>query len=309
MDESLGQLAGLGTAACWAMTSLFFADASTRVGSLVVNFVRLVLALAMLSLVTSITRGMPWPTDATGHAWLWLSVSGLFGFTLGDLCLLRALVVIGPRLGSLLMSFAPPFTALIGWAILGETLRLDQLLGMTLTVGGVGWALADRRRDDDGDGEKKDESAQAPLDRGAMVRGVLLGIGAGLGQAAGLVLSKYGMGDYDAMAATQIRVVAGGLGFAAIFTATRWWPRVRSALSNRRAMRSTTIGAVFGPFLGVWLSLFAVQHTNAGVAASLMATSPIIIIPMVVLVRREKVGWGGILGTVLAVAGVVLLVR
>ena len=158
MDENLGQLAGLGTAACWAMTSLFFADASSRVGSLVVNFVRLAMALVMLSLVTSITRGLPWPADATGHAWFWLSISGLFGFTLGDLCLLRALVVIGPRLGSLLMSFAPPFTALIGWAILGETLRPDQILGMALTVGGIGWALADRQRDD---GKSDDETADA----------------------------------------------------------------------------------------------------------------------------------------------------
>jgi drug/metabolite transporter (DMT)-like permease len=50
-----------------------------------------------------------------------------------------------------------------------------------------------------------------------------------------------------------------------------------------------------------------VQHTATGVAASLMATTPILIIPVVVLIRRERVGFGGIAGALLAVSGVVLL--
>lgn len=299
MALHLGEIAALGTALCWAFTAMFFADAGTRVGSLVVNFLRLVIALVILSAVGTITRGQPWPTDATAHAWGWLTVSGLIGFAIGDLCLFRALVLIGPRLGSLLMSFAPPIAALIGWLILDETLLLHQLGGMVLTLGGVMLALRDRAP----------TTMIPPPDRRTLVIGVLLGLGGAAGQAGGLVLSKLGMGDYDAMAATQIRVFAGVLAFAAIFTVTRAWPRVIAAVKQPRPMFSTTMGAIFGPFLGVWLSLVAVQHTTAGVAASLMATSPILIIPITMWWNRERVGVRGLIGTVAAVAGVVLLVR
>ncbi len=304
MTLPLGELAALGTAVCWTFTALLFADAGARVGSLVVNFLRLVIAIGLLALLGWVTRGQWWPTDASTHAWAWLSVSGAVGFAIGDLCLFRALVVIGPRLSTLLMCFAPPFAALIGWLMLDETLRGDQLLGMALTVGGVGWALADGRRPS----SNAAPTTESTLARRDLVIGVVLSLLGALGQAGGLVLSKLGMGDYDPFAATQIRVFAGTLAFAVIFSLTRRWPLVIAALRDRRAMASTSLGAVFGPFLGVGLSLYSVQRISAGVSASLMAIAPILIIPVVVLVRRERVGLGGILGTVVAVAGVIVLV-
>jgi drug/metabolite transporter (DMT)-like permease len=196
------------------------------------------------------------------------------------------------------MSLAPPLTALIGWLILGETLAPRDWLGMTLTLVGIGWAILDRT-------PAFTEHARPPARTIAFGVG-LAGIGA-LGQAGGLVLSKLGMGSYDAFAATQIRIIAGIAGFAIVFTVLGWWPRVFAALSDRRAMAMTATGAVFGPFLGVSLSLLSVQHAPAGVAASLMATSPILVIPLVVVLRGERVGLGGIAGAIVAVAGVVLL--
>lgn len=300
MTERLGELAALGTATCWATSALFFASAGARIGSLVVNFLRLVIAFLLLSAYTWVARGSVLPTDASAHAWLWLSISGLVGFGFGDLCLFRALVSIGPRLSSLIMSMAPPLTAIIGWLILGETLRGRDLLGMVLTVAGIAWAIVDQVPD-----ARTGAVASLPPRRSAV--GVLLALGGALGQAGGLVLSKHGMGDYDAFAATQIRVVAGLVAFAAIFWATRWWPRVRAGFGHRSGLVYTGLGAVFGPFLGVSLSLISVQHTTAGVAASIMATSPILVIPIVMLVRKERVGMAGIAGTLLAVFGVVLL--
>lgn len=298
MSAHAGELAALGTALCWTATALFFAEAGVRVGSLVVNVLRLVMALGMLVVLGWVTRGLPWPSDATPHAWLWLSISGVVGFAFGDLCLFRAFVLIGARLGSLIMSLAPPFAAILGLLVLGETLALPQVLGMGLTVAGVGWALADRQ-----------PGARGALDRRARLSGIGLAVCGALGQGGGLVLSKYGMGDYDAFAATQIRVLAGAVSFSLLFTVMRGWPRVGQALRQPRAMLLTSLGAVFGPFLGVSLSLLAVQHTKAGVAASIMATSPILIIPVAMVVHRERVGLGGVLGALLAVAGIVLLVQ
>jgi drug/metabolite transporter (DMT)-like permease len=302
-------LAALGTAGCWVASVLAFEAAGRRIGSLTVNLIRLVMAIALGALAGWALRGLPLPTDATPHAWLWLSISGLVGFTFGDLCLFRAFVVLGARLSSLMMSLVPPLTAVIGWALLGEVLGGRELAGMAMTVGGVVWALAERMRRTGGRTAGRPAGAAPPALPGPTLWGVALGLGGALGQAGGLVLSKYGMGGYDPFAATQIRVLAGTAGYIALFTALGRWGRVVRATADRRAMAHTATGAFFGPFLGVSLSLLAVQHTLTGVAASIMSTTPVLIIPAVVLLGRERVGPGGWLGAALAVAGVVVLFR
>jgi drug/metabolite transporter (DMT)-like permease len=252
---------------------------------------------------------MPWPSDASSHAWRWLTLSGLVGFTFGDLCLFRAFVVLGSRLSVLIMSLAPPLAALLGWLVLGEVLSSLDLVGMALTVCGVAWAVGERQRPRSG-GTAGPVGPAPPLDPGRRrLAGVLLGLGGALGQAGGLVLSKLGMGDYDAFAATHIRVLAGLAGYVVLFTLLGRWRRVAAAFGERPALGFTAVGAFFGPFLGVSLSLFAVQRIDAGVAASLMATSPVLILPIVVLAGRERVGAGGWLGALVAFAGVVLLLR
>ncbi|HWN42769.1 MAG TPA: DMT family transporter [Thermoanaerobaculia bacterium] len=290
-----GHLAALGAAALWAFTALFIEGAARRVGSLTVNLLRLVFAFVFLSLVGLLSRGQPLPLDATPHNWLWLAVSGLAGFTFGDLCLYRAYVVIGPRLSSLMMALVPPITALTGWLLLGETLTPRDLLGMTLTVVGIGWAILDRGR-----GSESGPIAVSPA-------GVALGFGGALGQAVGLILSKIGMAGYDPFAATQVRVIAGTVGYSLLFFALRWWPNVRTGLRDRKAVGLSWLGAFFGPFLGVSLSLIAVRDTVSGVAASIMALTPVLIIPLVILFRKERVGIGGLIGALIAVTGVALL--
>lgn len=296
-----GELAALATAACWVATALAFEAAGRRIGSLTVNILRLVLAAGLLALWGWAARGLAWPSDASAHAWRWLAVSGLVGFTFGDLCLFRAFVVLGSRLSTLMMSLAPPLAALLGWLVLGEVLSPLDLAGMTLTVGGVAWAVAERQR------LRPGAPAPPPDPSRRRLAGVALGFGGALGQAGGLVLSKLGMGGYDPFAATHIRVLAGLAGYVVLFTLIRRWRRVAAAFGERRALGYTALGAFFGPFLGVSLSLFAVQRIDTGVAASLMATTPILILPVVVLAGRERVGPGGVVGALVAVAGVVLL--
>jgi drug/metabolite transporter (DMT)-like permease len=294
--EWLGQLAALGTAVCWAFSALAFAAAGRRMGVLPLNLIRLVMALGFLILATWGLRGLPLPVDASPRAWGWLSVSGLIGFVFGDLCLFRAYVLIGPRIASLMLSLAPLLTALIGWLVLGETLSGRDTLGMALTVAGIGWAVLEGRPTDAGE----------PLRRPSRA-GLALGFCGALGQAGGLVLSKLGMGSYDVVAATQVRVIAGIAGYTLLLAAVRGWPRMAEALRDRRGLGFATLGAFFGPFLGVSLSLFAVRHTVSGVAASIMALQPVLIIPLVVLLHRERVGVGGVAGALVAVAGVALL--
>ncbi|HYN20403.1 MAG TPA: DMT family transporter [Thermoanaerobaculia bacterium] len=291
-----GQLAALGAASLWACTALAIESAARRIGSLSVNLIRLAFALAFFSLAGVAMRGLPFPSDATPHNWLWLTASGLVGFTFGDLCLYRAYLVLGPRLSSVMMALVPPITALIGWTLLDETLTPRDLLGMTLTVAGISWAILER-------GSRSGTVQTGPV----TFWGVALGIGAALGQALGLILSKIGMAGYDAVAATQVRVIAGLAGFALLFFPLRWWSNVRTSLRDRKALGWAALGGFFGPFLAVSLSLIAIRETVAGVAASIMALTPVLIIPLVVVFQRERVGWAGVAAALIAVTGVALL--
>jgi drug/metabolite transporter (DMT)-like permease len=277
------------------VSALAFQGAGRRVGSLPVNLIRLVMAVFLLGAFTWATRGMALPMDASPHTWAWLSLSGLVGFTVGDLCLFRAFVLVGARISMLIMTLVPLFTTIFGFLVMGEVLTVQQWAGMALTIAGVSSVVSERRRDANGRMER--------LPAG----GVLLALAGAFGQALGLVLAKYGMGPYNAFAATQIRVLAGIVGFAVVFTLTGRWPRVRTALEDGRAMTATGLGAFFGPFIGVSLSLVAVQYTEAGVAATLMALTPVLIIPVSVVFYRERVAWPAAVGAAVAVCGSALL--
>lgn len=295
MASHLGELAALGTAVCWTGTAMAFESAGKRVGSVPVNLIRLGMALILHVGVNFLRHGALVPLDASSHAWLWLSLSGLVGFCIGDLCLFRAFVVLGARMSVLMMALVPPITAALGRAFLGERMSPLDLFGMAVTLAGVTWVILERK--------------QTGLGRrpGHPISGILLGLGGAAGQAGGLILSKYGMRGYDALASTEIRVISGVVGFAIIFLLAGWWPRVFSALKDGTAMVRTGVGAFFGPFIGVSLSLVAVQHTASGIAATIMALVPVLIIPPVVLVYKERVSPRAIGGAVLAVVGTMIL--
>jgi Predicted permeases len=308
MEISIGALAALGTAIAWTFTSVVFEYAAKRIGSLALNFLRLAVALVFFAAYGLIIRGRVLPTDAPASAWLWLSASGLVGFVLGDLCLFQAYIDIGARLSLLVYATAPVFTALLGFAIFGESLSPLGLAGMAVTLGAIVIVLSGKKGGAD---ERHD-----PRRRG---RGLLLALGGTLGQAGGLILGKLGaaMGSVhgdgsgaaamDPFAGTEVRVIAGLLGFALIVSATRSWRGLGSALKDGKAIVSLSAGAFLGPFLGVSLSLLAVQSGNTGVASAIMSITPVLIIAPSAIVFKEKVTLREILGSVAAVAGVFLL--
>lgn len=294
-----GELAALATAVCWACSSIAFARAGRRVGSLPVNLIRMTIALGVLALLLWAFYGQPWPPLAERRTFALLAVSGLVGFAFGDLCLFRSYVLLGPRLPSLLMSTAPPMTALLGWWALGEHLGAAGIAGIALTVAGIGWAVSER--------SASLVSEPRSTDR-HFASGVLLALGGALGQAGGLVLSKLALETrYPVLAATEIRVFAGGLGFALLFSLTGQWRRIAPAMHDRSAMGWTLLGALCGPVAGVTLSLVAIEHAPTGIAAAIMATYPLFVIPLVVMLDRERVGLAGLGGALLAVAGVAVL--
>jgi len=300
MQNHFGEIAGVLTAVFWTVTALAFESAGKKVGSLAVNLIRLVIAFFLVGTYSWIARGFFFPTDATVYNWKWLALSGLVGFVIGDLMLFESYLFIGARVAMLIMALAPPFAAFIGWLMLGEVLTPMNWLGMAITMSGIVIVILKR--------EKKEEngSVKRKLASNYSIPGLLLALGGALGQAAGLVISKKGMGDYDAFSATQIRVLTGVIGFSILFFFMKRWPRVWSALKNGSAMKRISLGAFFGPFLGVSFSLLAVQNTQTGIAATLMAIVPVLIIAPSIILFKEKVNWKEIVGAIITVSGVAL---
>jgi drug/metabolite transporter (DMT)-like permease len=300
MHNYFGEIAGLLTAVFWTVTSMAFESAGKKVGSLAVNLIRLVMAFFFIGIYSWMVRGFFFPADATLFQWKWLALSGLVGFVLGDLLLFQAFVVVGARISMLVMSLAPPFAAFVGWLMLGEVLTPKNWLGMAIIVTGIVIVILKREK------AELNGSIVRKLKSGYSMSGILLALGGAVGQATGLVLSKKGMGSYDAFSSSQIRVLTGIAGFTILFFFLKRWPRVKAALKNPPAIRRITLGAFFGPFLGVSFSLLAVQHTETGIAATLMSITPVLIIAPSMILFREKVNWKEIIGALITVGGVAM---
>lgn len=294
IQNNFGEIAALLTAVFWTITALAFESASIKVGSLSVNIIRLVIGLLFLCLFTWIRRGLLFPVDATYDNWLWLSLSGIIGFVLGDLFLFKSYTIIGSRFAMLVMTLVPPITALLGWLILNEKLTFYSYVGMFLTFSGIAMAIFSR-----GKTKMKISLKLAPV-------GILYAFGGAVGQAAGLVLSKFGMKDYDPFAATQIRIIAGTFGFAVLVSFMGRWKKIWNAMMHLPAMTGITIGSFFGPFLGVSFSLLAVKHTMTGIASTIMAIVPVLIIPPAILIYKQKVTVLEVIGAIVSVCGVAL---
>jgi drug/metabolite transporter (DMT)-like permease len=293
-----GEIAGLATSLLWSATSTFFTLAGRRVGSVVVNRLRLLFAAAFLMLTHWFVLATPLPIGAGAERWMWFGLSGLVGLVLGDAFLFQAFIWIGPRLSMLMMSLAPVLAALLSWIALGERLVPMQVLGITLTVAGVAAVVLDRSN-----------NRPEPGERDLYPIGILFGLGAATGQALGLILAKKGLaGTFPALSGNLMRMVCAA---SVMWAATLLQRQARATFSavkiQRGALRYIVAGSIVGPFLGVWLSLIAIQWTEVGVASTLMGLTPIYLLPVGYYVFGEKFGWQAVMGTVVAIIGVGVL--
>lgn len=305
--QYIGEIISLVVAFSWTITALFAEVGSKRLGSLQMNVIRMLLSLLMLGATLWWFTGSPYPLYADGQAWLWLSLSGLVGYLLGDYCLFNSYIWIGSRFGQLFMTLAPPTAALFGWILLGETLAWNALLGMLVTLTGIGISVLNK-------GTSNKLSLKLPL------KGVLFGIGAGVGQGVGLVLSKVGMNYYEMsipageemvadllpFASTFIRAVTGAVGFLCLMGFQKQFHTLATSVRDFKGMNAAVWATVTGPFIGVSLSLMAVQYTEAGIASTLMALTPVFIIWPAHFFFHQKVTFKEVIGACISVAGVSL---
>lgn len=292
----LGQLAALATAFCWSFTAIFFSYSGKLVGSSVVNRSRLFFAFFFVAATHLVLQGTLFPIGTEPYRWGWLALSAILGLVLGDTFLFQAFVLIGPRLSTLMMASVPLISTLLAWIFLGERMSGLELAGILLTVAGIAWVVTERRSGESVVPEKK------------YVLGITFALLGAIGQATNLIAAKFALDDgYPAISASAIRIL---IALVILWGVAMFQGQFRHTIGqwgNRNAFKAIIGGTIAGPFLGIWLSLIAVQLAPVGLAATLMALPPIILIPIGRVLYGERVSRRGIVGTIVALCGVALI--
>ncbi|MGB8815588.1 MAG: DMT family transporter [Paracoccaceae bacterium] len=290
----LHELAALGTALCWATTGMISTDPVRALGAFHFNLIRqgfVTLILAVIVLGSGSWHGVQLPTFAV------LALSGVIGILLGDTFNFAAVGRIGPRRAGAIFALNAPMAAVLGWALLGEALPLQAAAGITLTALGVALAIL---------GRPAANAHRLEILQGTLLVGVLFGLGAAFGQAVGSLIARPVMtAGIDPYFASLLRVGASGLAMG-VLAATPPAPAAPKVIS-RKVLILTAITAVIGLLIGMTLFLYALQGSKTGIIATLSATSPVLILPLLWLRTGQRPSGLSWCGAGLAVAGLALI--
>ena len=322
----LGETISLFVALSWTVTALFAEVGSKRMGSLPFNTVRMTMSLVFLALTLWLLMGTPYPRFADGNTWFWLLLSGLVGYVIGDYCLMQGYIHIGSRFGQLFMTLSAPTAAITARLFLGEQMRPIAILGMVVTLSGIAMSILAK---DDATASSHKVKLKLPT------RGIFYASMAGIGQGIGLVISKVGLLHYEQsvlaaglslnevpseailplslnisipFAATMIRAYIGLAGFflALVLFNKDGLAQLNRAVHDRKAMGCVLGSTIFGPFIGVSASLLATLYTSAGIAQTIFALTPVLIIAPSALLFHQKVTAREVIGAVISVVGVAM---
>lgn len=290
----LGETAALLTAGCWTFTTFLFSYAVRHVGSFRLNLLRMSFSAVILWVLVLGLWGTGWLRAALPREYGVLFASAWIGLTLGDWAYFQSLDMLGPRVGPLLVTLTPPIAATLGALFLHEHPGPLGLLGMAMTLAGTAWVVLER------------SGSGAP--RGHRIRGVTCGVLSSLATAVAYILSKIGMaGSINPLQASSLRMAAGTAAAWLFVAFGRRDTGLALLATNRRVLAAMIIGSIVGPVTGIWLSLVAIRHTQAGIATTLISLVPVLVLPVLAIRRQERLSWRAVGGALLAVAGVAVL--
>lgn len=296
-------IAGFAAAILWAIGSTVIGFIHEKdVNSRVMQAFRLPITLLFLFIVTLFTDDWLWTNNVSTLTWFFLLISGVIGLALGDIFLFSAYRSIGPRLGMLLMVCAPIISAVLAWLFIGEGSTMVQMIGMGITLGGVAWVVVS---------DQSSESKMPLIGDGSNYKlGILFGVLAAVGQGSGAFLTRlaFETDDISALNATLIRMIGGLAGIWLILLLNRQlFQSYRVLWREKRASGLLLITVFLGPFLGVWLSSIAFKTIHLGVASTILALPPVLMIPIGRYVFKEEIKWQSVVGTIVAMVGAAVL--
>lgn len=297
----LGESAALAGALLWAIASVLYGRVGQTIPPLVLNLLKGAIAIGLLGLTLWI-QGAQWP-QVSGQITLQLGLSGVIGIGLGDTAYLAALRNLGARRALLLETLAPPCSVILAWGVLGERLSGGAITGILITLVGVGWVIAERT--------PAQQSAQQSGATPSRQRwGLVWGLLAELAQASGAVLSRSALASSEItpLWSSLIRLVGGEVILVGLLLLTRVrQTSPRSTITwTQRGLMAIILAALGGTYLGIWLQQTALKFAPTGIAQTLLATSPLFVLPLVALLG-EKITPRSLVGGAIAVIGIALL--
>lgn len=295
----MGEFFSVITSFFWAGTSSAFTVSSGIAGHRVVNRSRLLIAMVLLGITHLAMNGSLIPLGVGLDQWFWLGLSGVVGLIMGDHFLLLSFGKLGSHLSMLVFSSSPLLSALFAWMAFGEVLSTRDFLGIGFTVAGIILVVQNKRD------EKK-----TIADRKQLFLGTGAALLAAAGQALALITAKVVLVEgFPAFSAVVIRMLVAAV---LIWLMTAVKGEARSTLSwigRNRYTAYLVTGSIIGPYIGIWFSLLAVQYTvNVGVASALMSLAPIILLPVEHFWFGNRITLAAVIGTALAMLGVILLI-
>lgn len=291
----LGELAALSTGLIWAGTSILFTTAGRSVSPVATNLFKTSLASVLFALVLLARDGVPFDASLGWYRAGMLGLSGLLGFAVGDSLLFTGYQYIGTRRALLVMGLNPLLGVWWAWMLLGETLGPMDFVGMGLALGGTAMVIQAGMRAMPRDGH------------GRMLRGVAMGLGSAVCQASGALSAKSVLEGVDTFAATEVRVFAGAIsliGYALLRGELLGWIR---GLIARKVLWRVVLGSVCGPFVGVWMMIYGLQHAATGIVLTLLSLSPVWLLPLGALLQNDVPSRRETFGALVAVGGVAVL--
>ncbi len=288
-----GEIIAILTAFCWAISSSIFEESGKKIGSFNLNLTRLLFAFVFIATYNFFVNGMILPLNATPEVIIFMAISGIFGIFLGDMMLFEAYVLLSARVTLLIMFLVPPLTSLLSFIFLGDKMLTIEIVGMIVIIFGIYLVVSSK-----GDKTKTELSK----------KGIAFAFGSTLMQSISNVVSKHSVAEYDAFLSAEIRIIAGLLAFCILYTFKGHWGTYLKTFSDKKVLTKIGIGSFFGPFLGIALTLVSLQYISAGVSSTLSSMSPIILIPYVTLIKKEKITKNDIIGTIVAFFGLLLII-
>ena len=307
---SSGIIFALLTALSWSIGLFPFTQAARRLGSHSLNHFRLLVAMVVVGLFCiafTPTEFLKLFTPSYLQAWIWLGLSGIVGLTIGDYFAFAMYSILGARVGSVLSTFAPAAALLLGWIMVDEHISFVGIIGIAITIVGVNFISLG----------KKERVLLPEQQHKHITKGIFLGVLAALCQGAGLVMAKKGMMLEKEIGITVIpfhaTFIRMTIAVVSVFLLTAFQGRLKEIaspiLKNREGgIKYALAGSLFGPILGVSLSLYTISIMDPSIAQTIFSLVPAITLFLAYFFLREKITWQSLLGVVVAVAGVVVLI-
>ena len=288
----IADIAAVGAALAWSISTLISVNPARQLGALAYTRVRMIIVFFMLAIATAVYGG--WETIKAKDA-LMLALSGFIGISLGDTALFSGLSRLGPRRNSILFATNAPISAVLAYFFLGEILDFGTLIGCFLVMVGVFLSIIfGKRRDQIHDWEDV---------HGQMFFGVALGLTAGLCQAVGAIIAKPALeAGADPIAASSIRVGVGAI--CLVLFALVYGEKTKSRVKIDQALLGrVALSGFLGMGIGMSLLLFALARENTGVVMTLSSMTPVLVLPFLWFMTRERPAIMATVGAILSVLG------